>query len=218
MYGGIPAGHLDTSLAVDLGEHASVKGVSRMLQKRWAYIAVALGTMALGALLVAIGTASAAYEFYMKIEGIKGESTQAGHQQWISFASYNHHIPGLPQPQSLLKHTMGITHGTHSDGDIVFTKSFDKVSPRLVQTCASGTHLPLLKFEMCGQGGTGPVYLTFVMHDCIITSLTLRAPGFGDRNTPFGPLPLKSSLEEITIHYSQLEWTYTPPEGTAHKD
>jgi type VI secretion system secreted protein Hcp len=180
------------------------------MRRRWSLIALALATMALATVLVVVGTASAAYEFYLKIDGIKGEVTQSGHENWIQFASYSHHIPGMPSATVLLKYKPRITHGKHVNGDLVLTRRLDEISPLLLRNCTEGTRMPLLRFEARGGEGEQPGRTAFVLHDCVISGLTVRAPGFGDRKTPFGVLPLDQPVEEITLHYGSLEWTYTP--------
>lgn len=138
-----------------------------------------------------------AFDAFLKIENIDGESTDDKHQGWIEILSYNW---GVHQPTSSTVSSVGslsAERATFQDFSIV--KAIDKASPKLFLACCTGEHLPKATIEVCRAGGDKQPYMEYKLTDVMVTSL--RPGGSGKGET----VP----LEEISIAYGKIEWKYT---------
>lgn len=94
-----------------------------------------------------------AIDVYLQIEGIKGESTDAGHKEWIECSDVNW---AIMQPRSATASTGGGHTAEWAElSDISFFKVSDLSSPILMQTCAMGKTIPKAKFEFMRADGAG---------------------------------------------------------------
>ena len=71
-------------------------------------------------------------DMYMQIEGLKGESTDSEHKDWIELLSFNH---AIKQPASASP--IGGTTGRCQHSDYTITKRVDLASPQLYEMCSS---------------------------------------------------------------------------------
>ena len=75
-----------------------------------------------------------------------------------------------------------------------------------MQHCASGKHIEEATLVVRKAGGDNPLeYITIVMKDCMITSLSTGGSGGEDRLT-----------ENISINFSEVTYNYNPqkPDGS----
>jgi type VI secretion system secreted protein Hcp len=94
-----------------------------------------------------------AMDVYLNIEGIKGESMDSKHPDWIECSSVHW---GVTQPRSATASTGGGHTAERCEMlDVTFTKHADLSSPVLLQTCAMGKTLPKAKFEFFRADGSG---------------------------------------------------------------
>lgn len=94
-----------------------------------------------------------AIDGYLQIDGIKGESADDKHRDWIECSSVHW---GISQPKSATASTGGGHTAERADvQDILFTKLADLSTPILLQTCASGKTIPRAKFEFMRADGNG---------------------------------------------------------------
>jgi len=138
-----------------------------------------------------------ALDAYLQIEGIKGESTDSKHKDWIEVAevSWNVH-----QPRATTVSTAGgHTSGRASLSDLSFKKLADLSSPILQQTCAMGKTIPKVKFEFMRADGNGnPInYYTVELENVMISGVN---PNSGDGGT---------ITEQVHLAYSKIKWMYT---------
>lgn len=151
-----------------------------------------------------------AFDAFLKIDGIPGESTDDKHKDWIEILSYSH---GLSQPSAGSRSTGGAASAercNHHDFSIV--KALDKASPKLALFCCTGEHIPKVKIELCRAAKDKTKYMEYLMSDVIISSVRPGGSAQGGE-----PLP----LEEVSFNYGKIEWTYTatdPKSGGAKGD
>lgn len=94
-----------------------------------------------------------AIDVYLQIDGIRGESTDFGHQGWIEVTSA--HL-GVNQPRSATASTAGgHTAERCEHRDIAITKLADLASPILMQACSSGKTISHAKIEFLRADGQG---------------------------------------------------------------
>ena len=96
-----------------------------------------------------------ASDFFVKIEGIDGESSDKAHSKWIEVISFSH---GAMQ-------NVGVGRATDVSGrgqflPFRFTHLVDKATPKLQQFCLSGQKVPKVQFQVCRAvaGAQVPVY------------------------------------------------------------
>ena len=94
-----------------------------------------------------------AIDVYLHIDGIKGESTDDKHKDWIECKSVSWSVE---QPKSATASTGGgHTAERCEHKDIVISKLADLASPVLLQTCSAGKTIPKARFEFMRADGQG---------------------------------------------------------------
>jgi type VI secretion system secreted protein Hcp len=138
-----------------------------------------------------------AIDVYLYIDGIKGESADDRHKDWIECKSVNF---GVEQPKSATASTGGgHTAERCEHRDIVISKLADLASPILLQTCAAGRTIPKAKFEFMRADAQGErvKYFEIEIENVLIGAV---APSVeeGDILT-----------EEVGFKFSKVRWKYT---------
>jgi type VI secretion system secreted protein Hcp len=134
-------------------------------------------------------------DFFLKIDGLEGESTDSKHKNEIELQSFSW---GATQPGSA-GHGGGAGVGKVQVHDFSFTKFFDKSSPKLFEACADGQHLPKVVLTCRKAGGEQQEYLKVTMSEVIISSL--HEAGSEGNNLP---------MEQATLNFSKIEIEYKP--------
>ncbi|MCR4411324.1 MAG: type VI secretion system tube protein Hcp [Thermoguttaceae bacterium] len=139
-----------------------------------------------------------AFDAFLKIDGIPGESTDDKHKDWIEVLSYSH---GLSQPAAGARSTGGAASAertNHQDFSVV--KVLDKASPKLALFCCNGTHIKSIKLELCRATGDKQKYMEYLLSDVIVSCVRPGGSAQGGETLP---------LEEVSFNYGKIEWTYT---------
>lgn len=139
-----------------------------------------------------------AFDAFLKIDGVPGESTDDKHKDWIEILSYSH---GLSQPSAGARSTGGAgaaERTNHQDFSVV--KVLDKASAKLALFCCNGTHIKSVKIELCRATGDKQKYMEYLMSDVIVSSVRPGGSAQGGETLP---------LEEVSFNYGKIEWTYT---------
>jgi type VI secretion system secreted protein Hcp len=139
-----------------------------------------------------------AFDTYLKIDGVPGESTDDKHKDWIEILSYSH---GLSQPSSATSSSVGgatTERVNHQDFSVV--KLLDKSSPKLYELCCTGKHIPKVSIEMCRAGGDKLKYMEVVMEQVIISAVNPTGASQGNDAFP---------SEAVSFNYGKIKWTYT---------
>jgi type VI secretion system secreted protein Hcp len=138
-----------------------------------------------------------AHDAYLQIDGIKGESADDKHKDWIEVSSVSWNVH---QPSSACVSTAGgQTNGRCELSELSFRKVADLSSPVLQQHCAMGKTLAKAKLEFMRADGHGIpiIYYTVELENVMIASVT---PSSGD-----GGL----ITEAVSLAYSKIKWKYT---------
>ena len=144
-----------------------------------------------------------AFDSFLKIDVIPGESTDDKHKDWIEVLSYS---CGVSQPASGSSSTAGARSAercNHNDFSVV--KALDKSSPKLFLACCNGTHIKEVKIELCRAAGDKTKYMEYKLSDVIISSYRPGGSAQGGETLP---------LEEVSFNYGKIELSYT---ATDHK-
>jgi len=136
-----------------------------------------------------------AFDAYLKLDGIKGESHDDKHKDEIEVLSYSW---GVTQSGT------GAYGGGHGAGkanfqDFHITKRLDASSPALFKHCATGVHIPKGTFVVRKAGGDKHEYLTVNFEDILVSSYQTGGTGAEE-----------ISHEQITLNYAKVEKDYKP--------
>lgn len=134
---------------------------------------------------------------YLQIDGIKGESMDDKHRDWIECLDVHF---GIDQPRSPVASTAGGHTSARAEfDDIVVSKLADLSTPLLLQHCAMGKTIPKAKFEFFRADGNGErvKYFEMVLDNVLIGSIK---PGL----TPTGGMK-----EHLQLKFAKVTWKYT---------
>ncbi|SPE33099.1 Protein hcp1 [Candidatus Sulfopaludibacter sp. SbA3] len=166
-----------------------------------------------------------AFDSFLKLDGIKGESADAKHKGEIDILSFSF---GASQTG---------THATGGGGgagkvqihDIQFTKKVDASSPLLFLNCASGAHIKEATLVVRKAGGQQLEFLKIKLTDVLISSV--KPHGSGEQNEEWhsnlglgaaaghqaGPAAgaIKSwgdevPFENLSLNFAKIEYSYQP--------
>jgi type VI secretion system secreted protein Hcp len=161
---------------------------------------------------------AAAVDYFLKIDGIEGESTEEGHAGEIHIESFSW---GLSQEVA----TGGGT-GKVLFQDFHFEKKIDKATPKLMEACAKGTHLPAVQLvgRRANERGETSDYLVITLKDASVVSY--QTGGSAGDIVPTNQLSL--NFAEIKFEYfpqnpdgslgTPVEFTYNIREQTAARE
>jgi type VI secretion system secreted protein Hcp len=144
-----------------------------------------------------------AFDAFLKIDGVPGESTDDKHKDWIEVLSFN---AGVAQPSSGARSSGGAITSERADfDDFSITKSLDKSSPKLVSSLCKGEHIKEIKLALCRATGDKQQYMEYKLEDCLVSSVRPGGSAGGGESLP---------IEEVSFNYGKITWTYTE---TDHK-
>jgi type VI secretion system secreted protein Hcp len=139
-----------------------------------------------------------AFDAFVKIDGIPGESTDDKHKDWIEILSFNF---GIHQPTSSTASSAGGATAERVDlDDLSIVKHLDKASPKLYELCCNGKHVKDVTLELCRAGGDKLKYLEVKMEQVIISTVN---PGGNSQGTDGFP------TEAVSFNFGKVKWTYT---------
>ena len=137
-----------------------------------------------------------AFDAFIKIDGIPGESTDSKHKDWIEILSFEQ---GIKQPPSATRSSAGgASSGRATFEDFSVNKLVDKASPLLYQACASGKHIKEVTVEMCRAGGDKVKFMEIKMEEVMVSEVK---PG-GGHGDDF-------PTESLSLNFGKIKWTYT---------
>ena len=142
-----------------------------------------------------------AFDVFLKLDGIAGESNDSKHKDEIDIESFQW---GLNLPVSFSGGGGGAT-GKASFQDFSFTANSSKASPKLFLACASGQHIKDGTITVRKSGKDQQEYYTVKLTDCLVSLYDQAAVAAGD-------VP----QDAFALNYSKIEVTYKPqnPDGT----
>jgi type VI secretion system secreted protein Hcp len=136
-----------------------------------------------------------AFDAFLKIDGIPGESTDDKHKDWIEVLSYS---CGVSQPASATASGSGGAGHQRADfQDFQIVKGLSKASPKIALACANGTPAATVTMELCRAGGEKLKYMEYKLTNAIISSVSEGGGGGGE------------VTESVSFSYGKIEWTYT---------
>jgi type VI secretion system secreted protein Hcp len=136
-------------------------------------------------------------DYYLKIEGITGESDDDKHSGEIVISSWSWGKTHSGSAQSAVGKGGG--GGRVVVRDLHITKLMDKSSPVLSQACASHKHFSTATLTSRVQGEKPLEYCVIKFTDVVISSINFNAHEAGGKPG-----------ENITLSFGKYEMDYTP--------
>lgn len=143
-------------------------------------------------------SAQAAFDAFLKIEGVPGEAIATGHKDEIDIESFS---MGIARPAAT--GGGGTTTGRAQFTDISFTHQLDKASPLLMLRCAQGTLIPTAVLTCRTVGARQDIFYVIRLTDVMVTSVSIGGAAGSDRPT-----------ETFSLNYARIEWEYIPQLAT----
>ena len=133
-------------------------------------------------------------DYFLKLDGIDGESTDDKHKGEIDILSWSF---GANQM------------GTHSGGggggagkvsvqDLHVVLKVNKASPKLLLACCNGQHITKAILTARKAGKEQQEYLKITLSDVLVSSYTTGGSGGGD------PIP----TEQVSLNFAKIEMEY----------
>lgn len=138
------------------------------------------------ALLAGAISTQAAFDAFLKIEGVPGEATDSTHAAWIEVDSFQSGMLVISnQPPAQFS-------------PLLLRKRIDKSSPLLARACATGQHLPQVKLNLIRTSPTRARFYQITMEEVLVSSVNVSG------TTADGSLP-----ESVQLLPENWSWSYT---------
>jgi type VI secretion system secreted protein Hcp len=137
----------------------------------------------------------AAVDYFIKFDGIKGESTDAKHKDEIDVESWSWgetHATGAPPGG-------GGGAGKVSMQDFQFVMGLNRASVGLMKACAAGQHIKSATLSARKAGKGQQEYLTFKFHDVLVSSF--QTSGSEEAVVP---------TDSVSLNFAKIEVSYKP--------
>lgn len=147
--------------------------------------------------------ASGATDMFLKIEGIKGESSDAKHKDEIQIESFSWGVSNAGSQTS-----GGGGAGKATFKEFTVTKKTDRSSPPLMLSCATGVHFPKVEIKLRRTPTPGAPdnddYYVVTLQDVVVSSLDSS-----------GNTADVAPVETLSLNFTKIEWKYLPQDGSA---
>jgi len=134
-------------------------------------------------------------DYFLKIDGVKGESQDDKHKDEIHVSSFSFGVTNTGTGGS----NLGSGGGRSNIQDMHFTKVTDASSPNLFIACATGKHFPKATVTVRRAGETPQEYLVYNLTEVYISSITTSGHEGGG-----------IAQESVSLNFSKIEMAYTP--------
>jgi type VI secretion system secreted protein Hcp len=140
-----------------------------------------------------------AFDYFLKLEGVDGESTDDKHKDWIEIDSFSWGLGEIIGEDSTQPRGGGGAAGKVQIQDFSFVKKIDKASPVLMLSCATGQHMK--EGVLIGRkAGDKPLeYLKIKLTDILIS-------GYQTGGSSGDVVP----TDQFSLNFAKIEFSYTP--------
>lgn len=143
-----------------------------------------------------------AFDCFLEIDGITGESQDSGHRGEIDVLSFSWAESQVAPVQSGLGAGVGKVHAQ----DLEVTARTSQASPQLMVACASGRHIARARLTCRASGVVDAEFLVMTLSKVLVSSY--RVAGMAGS---VGALP----TDQIALNFREIEIEYRPrrPDG-----
>ncbi len=141
----------------------------------------------------------AAVDYFLKLDGIAGESPDAKHKTEIELSSFSWGVQNSGGAAG------GGSTGKVSIQDFHFTAKESLASPNLMLACAAGTHIKKATLTCRKAGGNQEEYLVIHLEDCLLSSFSLDGATTGVPKVDDRP------VDAISINFTKISYIFDSP-------
>lgn len=164
----------------------------------------------------------AVVDYFLKIDGIEGESLQKGHEKEVEITGFK----WAAQNSGSFAGNLGGGSGKVKMRDFQFTVPVNKASPKLFLACCTGEHIKSATLTCRKAGKTQQEYLKWKFTDLLISSYNVGAGSVFDKATLGGgggspvaePIDTFMPSDQITFNFTRIELTYAPQKADGSLD
>jgi type VI secretion system Hcp family effector len=132
-------------------------------------------------------------DIYLKIDNIKGQSTDDKHKEWIEILSWNWGVTNSVELSSGRSAVEGQAHFQN----LSLVKAMDASSMKIWESLAKGQDLGKVTLELCRTAGKKDKFLVIEMEGGVyLTSYSISGGGGGE------------PTENFTLDYAKIKTTY----------
>jgi type VI secretion system secreted protein Hcp len=140
----------------------------------------------------------AAVDYFLKLDGVDGESTDSKHKNEIDIESWSWGESNTGDAAS----RGGMGAGKVAMQDFHFVMKVNKSTPKLMLACATGQHIGKGTLTCRKAGGDQQEYLTVTMSDLLVSSYQT-----GGSQGDIVP------VDQISLNFSKIEFEYKPQDA-----
>jgi type VI secretion system secreted protein Hcp len=133
-------------------------------------------------------------DFFLKIDGIEGESQDSTHKGEIPVQSWSF---GAAQ-SGTSSHGSGAGGGKVNFQDFHFVMTVNKSTPKLLEKCADGSHIAKAILTVRKAGGKQEEFLKITFTDILVSSYQIGGSG-GSSVLP---------TDQVSLNFSKIEFEY----------
>ncbi|AMJ62815.1 Hcp family type VI secretion system effector [Bosea sp. PAMC 26642] len=145
-----------------------------------------------------------ASDFLLELDGIKGESQDSKHKDFIEIESFSWGASNSGSHAS----GGGGGAGKVSFQDLHFTTKVNKASPNLMVACATGQHIKKAKLVVRKHGGEQQEYYVISLDDLLVSSYQSGDAVGGDT------IP----TDQFSLNFSKIKFEYKPQKADGSLD
>jgi type VI secretion system secreted protein Hcp len=147
------------------------------------------------------GSLSAASDYLLEIDGVKGESKDDKHKESIEIQSFSWGVSNLG--------SSGGGAGKVSFQDLHFTAKVSKATPQLMLACATGKHIPSAILYVRKAGGSTNEYYKITLEEVLVSGLQQTGPG-----TNGGTSTDSTPSDNVVLYFNSMSVEHTADDGT----
>ena len=132
-----------------------------------------------------------AIDYFLKLKGIEGESTDSKHKGEIDVLSWAW--------GESLSGSAGKSAGKVAMQDFTFKMKVNKASPKLLEACAMGNSIGEALLTCRKAGGDQQEFLKIKLTDCIVSTFQTGGKGGSEFET-----------DEISLNFAKINYDYRP--------
>ena len=146
---------------------------------------------------------SAQSNYFLKLDGIDGESLDKDHKGWSDISAFtsSFHLPDRGSAGSSRRRGAAILE------DISCVKELDKSSPKIQEALIMGKVIPKVEIHLTSSSnGMSQTYYSYELKNVMITSYNIS--GQSDVGLP---------MDEFSLSYEEIKVTYTEYDSNGRK-
>ena len=170
---------------------------------------IGLLSIAVICLILTATPCAAMFDAFLQLDGIKGESQDSQHKDWIQVLTYSHKVsPGIAP--SFGTSASGLS-SLPAHGDLYIAKLLDAATPKLREGALLGKRIKFANLDLVYNG---QIYWRARLENVGIVNVQALTPDLLVWTPTLSNAPISASLQEsVQLRYGKIAWSYMSPYG-----